>query len=287
MNNDAAVRTVTVNTSTASLVSDSTVYLYTVAIKSPSGVTVAGQTTPVTFKIKANSACEPPSTVTPSANVDTSFTIGSSTSPTSITWTDWTYATTPTGGSCLLGYAAGTIPTAISAAVACTASTKTCTLTTASVTEAMVGAHTISITGTTPTGTAIDASKSTTLTLTIVSQCTIIQSATAPATADQSFVLDGIAKTYTVDAWTAAIGTLDCAGALAYAWEIPAAIASAVTTTTTSRLFTFKSSDSKLASTTAYAIKLTATTSLGQALTGGADSATFLLTLTGVVGADA
>jgi hypothetical protein len=56
-------RTLTVDTSTASLVSG-TAYRYTVAVMTPSGNAVAGVTRTIDIVISGNAACEPPATVT-------------------------------------------------------------------------------------------------------------------------------------------------------------------------------------------------------------------------------
>lgn len=278
---DNTARTLTVSTSTASMVS-TTNWVYTVAVKTPSGVTISGTTATINILISANAACEPPATTTTATTTAQSFTIGASSSDLVFLWSAWTYVTDPTGGSCTLGYAA-TVPTALSAALACVASTRTCTLTNASVTEAMAGVHELSVTGTTPTGTAI-ASKTATVALTILSECTSVTSATAPTTAEQTFKLDGTAQSYTVGAWTASVGTLDCATDLKYVWTIPTALTAYVTTSTTSRTFSFTSSEKTLATSTGHTITLAVTTSAGVALTSGG-SVTFTLLATAVTSA--
>jgi len=278
---DNTARTLTVSTSTASMVS-ATNWVYTVAVKTPSGATVSGITATINILISANAACEPPATTTTVATTAQSFTIGATSSDLVFLWSAWTYTTAPTGSACTLGYAA-TVPTALSAALACVASTRTCTLTNASVTEAMAGVHELSVTGTTPTGTAI-ASKTATVALTILSECTLLTSATAPTTAEQTFTLDGTAQSYTVGAWTAAVGTLDCATDLLYVWTIPTALTAYVTTSTTSRTFSMTSSEKTLATTTGHTITLAVTTSAGVALTSGG-SVTFTLLATAVTSA--
>jgi len=80
------------------------------------------------------------------------------------------------------------------------------------------------------------------------------------------------------------VGTLDCASGLAYVWTIPAALSAYVTTSTTSRLFSFTGSNTSLATTAGYTITLTATTTAGTALTSGGVS-TFALMLQGVASA--
>jgi len=180
----AATRTLVVSTSTGSLVS-TTAYSYVISVVGTADSTASTTTQTISLTIAANAACEPPATVTATANTPAAhaFTAGSATNL-SVTWLAWTYATAAASSTACgsLGYAAA-VPSTISAAMVCTVSTKTCVLTAASVTEAMVGAHTVTITGTTPTGAAI-ASKSSVLTiLTIASACSTLTTATAPTTA--------------------------------------------------------------------------------------------------------
>lgn len=279
---NTTARSLTVNTSDVTKAS-ATQYVYTVTVKTPLGAAIT-MSTPYTIKllVSTNSACEPPATTTPTTTAAQTFTIGASLNNLVFLWTAWTYTTSPSDSTCTLSYTP-VVPTSLSSVLACVGTTRTCTLTNASVTEAMTGVYSVSVTGLTPTGTAI-ASLSSTVSLTILSQCTLLTAVTAPTTATQTFTLDGTAQSYTVPAWTAAFGTLDCATDLAYVWTIPAALTAFVTTSTTSRTFSMTSSDNTLATSTGHTITLTATTSSGGAIASG-NVATFTLLATAVTSA--
>jgi len=179
---DNTAKTLVVSTGTVTFVS-ATAYSYVISVTGPDGTAVSTPTSTISLTISEPAVCLPPATVTATANTPAahSFIVGSTTNL-SITWARWTYTTAPLGTSCSLGYAAP-VPTALTAAMVCTASTRTCVMTAASVTEAMVGAHTVTITATTSAGVAIPTQTSVLTVLTIASACSTLATATAPATA--------------------------------------------------------------------------------------------------------
>jgi len=105
-------------------------HTYVVNVLTPSGATVSGASQDINIYVGPG-VCDPPTTTTVTTTAAQSFTVGQSADLT-FTWTAWT-AVGSDASDCTLGYAV-TVPTAIMAAVTCTAATRTCVVATATAT---------------------------------------------------------------------------------------------------------------------------------------------------------
>jgi hypothetical protein len=172
---DNTKRTLTITATKVSLASD-TAYDYVITPKDGAGTKKTG--VDGSQKIIIKDVCSPPKTTVATATDASSIQLGS-TDDVSITFKEWTYTTDPADQKCTLTYAFSAVPQAISAAVACDDSTRICKATASKITDAMKGAHTLTMTGKGADTKAI-ADKKTDVVFTVKSKCDPPKTVTAP-----------------------------------------------------------------------------------------------------------